>query len=374
VGEGPIYKAVVKEFSCLEKGERSPHVVVYIVSSLPAWSEAEVMYKVGDLSTSSNIVEFSPDGSCRMRVSTDKEGCWHVWCAPSLTAAQKTMSSKPQVWQRWRSRSYLTVEETIGANIVFGPLVAILHMRLLELGGALIHGAGLASGGKGVLLSGWGGSGKTSLLGYIAAKHASTWEYLGDDLAVFDAHGNLGVVPLAMHLKNYNLTSSPELYAKVRTGQPLLQHWHWVYGNRFTKAKPMRRPMPNELFSLPDTNIPVRLAVHLDRYSGEEMAVRQISTQTFATQVTAGTLSEYSSILGCLLKAAALPCPAPAWLPTVLDLWARTETTVLKHLGEIPVWRILVPSHWNSQQVGSELTSHITELLNSAYPLPRAGI
>ncbi|MDP3058783.1 MAG: hypothetical protein Q8N36_04935, partial [bacterium] len=326
LGDGQIADAIRKEFSCLHSGEGTPHLSFHLVSDLPHWEQGEKVHMVGDFSASARTVEFSPDAPCRMRLQINEDGHWNVWCKALPSSEQKAMSQRPIIWQRWRSRNFLSTNEAIGVNIVFGPLVALLHLRLLNMNGALLHGAAIAKDGQGVLLSGWGGSGKTSLLGSIAVQEKTNWEFLGDDLALLDSQGNLSVVPLAIHLKSYNLTVAEKLYAKVKKGNPFLEHWHWLYRLKTSTLKPMRRPRLEELFQLPASNRPISLAVHFDRYSGEEFIVSELSAKEFSGVVTAGTLNEYRCILGSLLKASGLPIEvAEKSFSTVTDLWLNTE-------------------------------------------------
>lgn len=360
-GECAIAAAIRREFAAALPSDGVPHLTFHLVSALPHWAPDEQVCLVGDLCATANVVEFTPDSSCSLRLAVDAQGNWHVWCKPLRTGGQVA----PRLWQRWRSRTFLTADEALGVNIAFGPLVGLLHLRILALGGALIHGAAFALQGKGLLLAGWGGSGKTSLLGHIAAQEASLWEYLGDDLAMFDSQGKLALVPLAIHFKHYNLGGFRELTDRVMRGRTGLEKWHWQRRNHGKKILGgMKRVAPEALFSLPQASRPVHLALHLDRYAGEELITTRMRPEDFASAACAGTLNEYRSLLGVLLKVSALPSALGfSVLPSVIELWRETEKTILNCVLAIPVWRIQIPRNWSSRKVGAELATVARELM-----------
>jgi hypothetical protein len=75
-------------------------------------------------------------------------------------------------------------------DIIHGPLLGVIHLRLLYKGAALLHSSAIANEqGNGVLLPGWAQSGKSTIADILIKK--KSWKFIGEDICIVTKEGML---------------------------------------------------------------------------------------------------------------------------------------------------------------------------------------
>ncbi|MEM9470954.1 MAG: hypothetical protein AAGA00_03285 [Pseudomonadota bacterium] len=99
--------------------------------------------------------------------SDDARGIWHLFDLNSMTGLYWLRSDNGLPY--WEAGS---------------PLRHFIHWASVRADQAMVHGAAIGFGGKGVLLAGAGGSGKSTM---TAAAISRGWQTTGDDFVLFSA-------------------------------------------------------------------------------------------------------------------------------------------------------------------------------------------
>ena len=189
----------------------------------------------------------------------------------------------------------ITYERGVSPAFVFYVFEPILHLFLLRKGLALVHGAAFARNGRGILLSSWGGTGKTTTVLWMAMKGGYT--VLSDDWSLVSRKGALLRYPKRIRVYGYNLKEYPEL---SKISGPLFMHWYrvyrWLYENMplrwgrivLSKFEP-RIPLRPEKISPAAAGIeavPLELALLMKKKPGAtDVSVENIKPEDYACAV-----------------------------------------------------------------------------------------
>ena len=126
------------------------------------------------------------------------------------------------------ARHFVTGPEHIQRQDRAAPLRAVLHLALDRPDRLLVHAGAVASGGRGVLLTGPGGSGKSTS---AVAAFLSGYDYLGDDYVLVD----LACAPPMVHslyatakLGSAAMSLLPALSDTLRYGAPIGDQKHVI--------------------------------------------------------------------------------------------------------------------------------------------------
>lgn len=170
----------------------------------------------------------------------------------------------------------------------------VLQLLLLRKQCSLIHGASVAVNGMGVLLPGWGGTGKTIAIACLLKELPGT-SFLGDDLTIVTCNGRLLSFPKAFFIYPYHRNLFPHLFRGrhkplvppflssvlecVRTvvrptimAFPLLEN----IARRITPEHmqvPAHTALPNVAFV---DNVPLNSVLFVERYSGTKSIIDEL--------------------------------------------------------------------------------------------------
>jgi hypothetical protein len=79
-------------------------------------------------------------------------------------------------------------------DIIHGPLLGIIHLRLLRENSALIHASAITNkNGKGILIPGWAQSGKSTIVDILINK--KSWKFIAEDLCILTKEKTLATYP-----------------------------------------------------------------------------------------------------------------------------------------------------------------------------------
>ncbi len=87
----------------------------------------------------------------------------------------------------------------------------VMQWLLMQKDHSMVHSAAVAVGGRGILLPGWGGTGKTSAITCLLKDVADT-SFLSDDYTILSAKGELLAYPKAFFIYPYHRGLFPHLF------------------------------------------------------------------------------------------------------------------------------------------------------------------
>lgn len=154
-----------------------------------------------------------------------------------------------------------------------------------------IHAAAISIHGKGVLLSGTGGTGKTSAL--LSLRNEKGISFLSDDINVLSKNGYMYPNLAWPKLYGYNLLDIPNLKYQVLTSRGLLDKMHFNVRAKVNPLKVRRKIPPQDLFQdvnnegcelslvyfLFRENIPILSVDELNLEQAVEMSIAVMETE-----------------------------------------------------------------------------------------------
>jgi hypothetical protein len=185
-----------------------------------------------------------------------------------------------------------------------------LQLLLGTKGMSLVHGAGLALQGKGIIFPGFGGAGKTMLI--AALRNDPDFLFFGDDFVAVDAKGKMFAYPSDLSIYNQHLELFPQLCGTVygnyfsdrNQRSALWKEWYKLPGQPFLRwmamklrkttdprnLGPLFSPLPAwnlDYVKVPavevlpvnqiGTNISLNTCLLLSRYSGSDLRIEKLS-------------------------------------------------------------------------------------------------
>jgi len=171
----------------------------------------------------------------------------------------------------------------------------IIQWLLLKKRYSFVHAAAVAIDGRGVLLPGWGGTGKTSAI-ICLLKEVPGTSFLGDDYTILGSDGRLLSFPKAFFVYPYHRGLFPHLFAsrhkplipstfssvveRIRTiVRPAIMAFPWLenLARRFTPEHmqvPAHIALPNAVFV---DNVPLDKVLFVECYSGTKSIIDKLS-------------------------------------------------------------------------------------------------
>ncbi len=168
----------------------------------------------------------------------------------------------------------------------------------------LVHSAGIAFNGTGFLLSGSGGTGKTTIATRIleANKRAS---FLNDDMATTDASGKVHLYPRKVLVYRYNVENNAYINRRLKRQQSVSDRIHWnLHWSKNTRKMARRRISASSLFGREKVcGKPVSIGAVFYFERGEELSLSQSTPEDFARRMAAMMVQEeYVEISRFLFK------------------------------------------------------------------------
>lgn len=176
-------------------------------------------------------------------------------------------------------------------------VMPVIQWLLLEKQHCFVHGAAIAVNGQGILLPGWGGTGKTSAI-ICLLKETPNSSFLGDDYAILGADGELLSFPKSFFIFPYHRDLFPHLFkgkgkrkrlipssllgffSHIRGAiRPAVMAWPKLeaFMRRIT---PMHMQVPARV-ALPDVEfsakVPLGKVLFVERYTGQETVMEKVS-------------------------------------------------------------------------------------------------
>lgn len=242
---------------------------------------------------------------------------------------------------RLGTRDYSSLVELIAKNAIYEIVDPLLWCKLLAFDATLVHaGAVAAPDGRGVLLMGTGGVGKsTSTLSLVVERG---WKYIADDLAVI-AGGDVIRHPKRLQVYAYNADLVPGLSEPLLDGRPRVDQAVWKVRRRLLGSKQARRRVAADRLAGPDRvadSAPLRAAFFLTTArDADDVVVRPSDHRREARRAAAALLEEFwdfSRILNCANA-------IDAGMPSLSDLQVLTTAVLEKRLPSDATFELLIP-------------------------------
>jgi hypothetical protein len=182
-------------------------------------------------------------------------------------------------------------------------VMPVIQWLLLKKQHSFVHGAAVAIKGQGILLPGWGGTGKTSAI-ICLLKEVPDTSFLGDDYSIVSDKGRLLSFPKAFFIYPYHRNLFPHLFKihhkplvppflsglleRVRTvvrpavmALPRLES----FARRITPEHmqvPAHTAIPNAVFV---DNVPLDSILFVERYSGTKSIIDKLGVSEAKRQL-----------------------------------------------------------------------------------------
>lgn len=252
------------------------------------------------------------------------------------------------------------------------PLVDALMVRS---GAATFHAATVDYRGMGIAMPAAGGTGKTSTIAKFMRVDGVS--FMGDDWAFLSSDGRLLGFAKPMFIKPHHRTLYPHLFqgprkpmVPVSLSRPvghLTTIVHPVIARYPRAAALSRRWSPEHRMTRPEqalrgksisTDVPLALAVYVERYAGSATRVLERSKSWMASRMVGNFHIEMPTHAQNLITALG----ATGVLP--LDAYFGEKAAVIRSgLEGVPTFLMQVPAAMSPDQASDSIVSHIRELL-----------
>jgi hypothetical protein len=193
--------------------------------------------------------------------------------------------------QKFRSLEYSSEVEAF--EQLLHELVLVPSMYFFS-DRAVIHAAAVSVDGKAVLLTGTGGTGKTS--GLLSMRHADGVEFLADDIGVLAADGIVFPNLAWPKIYGYNLGVHVKK-EELLSGRSFADRLHFNMRYKVNPARVRRKLTAQKLFgSVSPKPVPLNTALFLFRQNIKQMVVEDLPTSLAVEMSLAVMRTEYDHL------------------------------------------------------------------------------
>ena len=222
---------------------------------------------------------------------------------------------------------FATREER-GAQILFES--ALVPSVFFDADLFPVHSSGFAKNGKGILIGGTGGSGKTSLELELCINRNFT--FLNDDIAIVNNEGL--IFPNLAHPKiyGYNLESFPELREMLFDGKSATDKFFWQFREKFFGKNKVRRRLFVKNFDYTNEAQKLNYYFVLVKENTTELATKKIDGKTAADLHLNVIAAEYYEFINHLrwheFNSRALDIPPKITHEKLIGTWRKNAEKV----------------------------------------------
>ena len=233
-------------------------------------------------------------------------------------------------------------------------LWSVVHAALLKRGASMIHAASLEIGGRRSIISGTGGSGKTSILLSLLRQPESA--YLSEDFGIVDETGVVFPSPKSMTLFASDLEVLRWRLNRVSSDWSRADRARWTI-HRLLGRNPLVRVRADRVGLAVGAAGPIDEAIYLRRSAGSSIDVIEITPSDFARRATTVVFREVAA-LEQVARLIAANAP-DTWSDTSPELLvARTRVVIERAVGDASCHLVTVPAHATSEAILGALGHH----------------
>ncbi len=242
------------------------------------------------------------------------------------------------IWM-WYDRSWMSLQEVLTYSLINGvlePIGVLFFPEKLPL----IHAAGFCYKGKGYLISGEGGVGKTTTSLKLLIKNRDVF-YMTDDMAIVDNKGYLYYYPRNMIVYQYNIRDIPELMSLLKNTQTIMDRIHWYFHKSENRRKMSRRRLPPEQFLGKDkigpSKVPLKMIIFLEKANVNDITFESWSVQKFSSIMS-------DIIINKEFKKFALQCFNKKYFNLDKRTWfSKYKKSLIDRLQNVEIMHIVMP-------------------------------
>lgn len=358
-GSGELFGAIAANFSSFEPAEDAAHIdlrftILELGDRHTAWKEESD----GEGADSANRQEIRVKGFT-LRIDEVQPGpasTIEVECKPWQTRKRRLLSILPVPLQRFANMRYASSIELQSLDFLFHVYLWLTQMALLQHGATYIHASAMYSESlrKTLLISGWGGVGKTSLTSYAYSGAPGDWAFLSDDLSIIDSNGFVWPNSLAIHYYPYNLRGFHTLSERLYRLLTPIDREHWKLREKlFGSSGVVRRIDPHALWRVSASSQHLSRALFLERWPDSKPQCRAMALEDFSERSLHILLFELKTILTPIIIAHATTDKAlKAIIPTIGTFITDTESILASAFGGTSLVHMFVPKPWGPVELG----------------------
>lgn len=203
----------------------------------------------------------------------------------------------PDAVYRWWNWNYLWPHEHAAKDLVYNvldPITGVLH---LGLGQTWLHASSFARDGRGVAVTGAGGTGKTTTMAKLIMEDG--WRFLSDDLALVDREGTIWRSPKLLQVYAYNVAGQQRLREALLAERSLVDRLSWQWNLRRRGPRGVRRRVHAETLFGDDRvthRAPLTDLILLERGGVDEAIVTDVSAAELAARASFVVLAELNPL------------------------------------------------------------------------------
>jgi acyl CoA:acetate/3-ketoacid CoA transferase alpha subunit len=245
VGDSPVAALVRQELVSIRTGDVSqPELLFCWADSMPAIEKPTLLtpYKIA-------IDKIAIQQSGLDYQISKIDGVWTVTLAPSASGhgvSSRATATASDSWERFRDWNYLSKTETLAKTFMYDVFDHVTQSCQIAKKQTYLHASSMTRDGRGVVIAGWGGVGKTTSVLKLVTEHG--WKYMSDDLALVSDDGTLYRHPKRIQIYAYNLIGQPALKAGLMKGRGIADRLSWNIRLQLRGVKGVRRRVSAEEF------------------------------------------------------------------------------------------------------------------------------
>lgn len=358
-GSGNLYAAIIANFASFAVVDNSSQAdLCFTILEIgePHTSQGGSSAKDGDGTLQSPIIKVKGFTLLMEQIQAGNRSTINIECRPWQTKKRRLLSLLPRPLQRLASMRYVTALELQALDFIFHVYLWTTQLALLEHRATYIHASTMYndSSRTALLISGWGGVGKTSLAAFAYVESDNKWGFLSDDLSIIDSQGMVWPNELAIHYYPYNLRGFNQLTAKLQglMGPVDRQHWRWrtkIFGS----SGVVRRIDPQMLWGVEKESHALTRALFLERWPRSEPRTSVISLESFVDKSIHILLHELKTILTpIIISHASADTDLQAFVPSISSFISRTAAVLTSACKNSVISHIFVPASWGPMELG----------------------
>lgn len=292
----------------------------------------------------------------------EKKIQWHYHCTPSPFMILRVVNRIPDFFSRIISREFGDARYFSASYFAYNIMLPALEVALLHRGATFMHASSVVGrDGRGVVISGWGGAGKTTASSYLYLTKPNEWKFLSDDLAIVDKNGSIWFNPFPINVFPYNTHHFRRLESFLSESMGFAERIHWKLFRHFFGMKgSMRRRAPfNTTYTKNQAKI--FLVVHVERFSGSNFQIETLSIDDLAKTAKNILFFEIRNKSALFCIANSLKDGMRFKIPSLDEVGIQAEEIYKAAAQALTPYRILVPKYASTNAVGEFFDKFLEE-------------
>lgn len=223
---------------------------------------------------------------------------------------------------KFRDRTFANYRDKLAKNFVYGVLEPLWQAWMISQETTFLHASSLSINGRGIALTGWGGSGKTSASSALI-RNSEHIKFLSDDLAIITSQGE--IYPYYKSSVIYPYNTAGDTLPKSDFLNGFSDQFQWKLREWKNGKKGVRRRVPPEKLFAGQVGRPgsreLEKVVYLSREKREYLDHEWIASEEMARRSTAVILDE----LDWLIEYSSAICATGSMSVVPQNIVERTE-------------------------------------------------